>query len=100
MDGTERDEPPSDVQMTAANLRHKLAITAAAVAATEDSLADTLDRMACFRPHAATRLRARALSARLFAAYERSKAASYGFYCMDVLTNSQDDESDAGGRLQ
>lgn len=53
-------------------------MTAAAIAATEDRVADTLDHLARIRPHDAARLLARAAEAREFAALERDRAAAYG----------------------
>jgi len=52
---------------TAVSLRQRLAATAASIAETEDWIADTLDRLACIRPHDAERLHARAAHARMFA---------------------------------
>jgi hypothetical protein len=60
-----------------AGLRQRLGMTAAAVAATEEQVAATLDRLARARPHDAERLRARATQARLFAAEERDRADIY-----------------------
>ena len=62
---------------TAVSLRQRLAATAASIAETEDWIADTLDRLACIRPHDAERLHARAAHARMFAARERAQAAIY-----------------------
>ena len=62
---------------TAVSLRQRLAATAASIAETEDWIADTLDRLACIRPHDAERLHARAAHARMFAARERAQAAVY-----------------------
>lgn len=65
---------------TAVSLRQRLAATAASIAETEDWIADTLDRLACIRPHDAERLHARAAHARMFAARERAQAAIYRSY--------------------
>ena len=65
---------------TAVSLRQRRAATAASIAETEDWIADTLDRLACIRPHDAERLHARAAHARMFAARERAQAAIYRSY--------------------
>ena len=70
-------ESPERAWSTALRLRQQLAATAAAIAETEDWLADTLDRLARVRPHDAERLRARAAHARRFASRERAQAAIY-----------------------
>jgi hypothetical protein len=62
---------------TALDLRQQLAATAAAVAETEEWIADTFDSLARVRPHDAERLRAQAAHARKFAARERAQAAIY-----------------------
>ena len=72
------DESPAQTWSTTLHLRQQLAATAAAIAETEDWIADTLDRLARVRPHDAERLRARAAHARMFAARERAQAAIYG----------------------
>ena len=74
---------------TAVSLRQRLAATAASIAETEDWIADTLDRLACIRPHDAERLHARAAHARMFAARERAQAAIY---------RSRPDNMPAGGK--
>ena len=76
---TERfgDESRARAWSTALDLRQQLAATAAAIAETEDWVADTLDRLARVRPHDAERLRARAAHARRFASRERAQAAIY-----------------------
>lgn len=71
------DESAIRIWSTALKLRRQLAATAASIAETEDWIAETLDRLACVRPHDAERLRARAAHARLFAAHERAQAAIY-----------------------
>ena len=68
---------PERVWSTALHLRQQLAATAAAIAETEDWIADTLDHLARVRPHDAERLRARSAHARMFAARERAQAAIY-----------------------
>jgi hypothetical protein len=52
---------------------------AAAIAGTEDRVADTLERMAVVRPHDAVGLMARATQARQYAAMERHRAATLTF---------------------
>jgi len=66
-----------DFRLTEMNLRRRMRDVAASVAATEDWVADTLERLARARPHDAARLRARAAHARSFAAEERARAAQY-----------------------
>ena len=69
--------PPDLAWSTTSVLRQQLAATAAAVAETEDWVADTFDRLARVRPQDAERLRAQAAHARMFAARERARAATY-----------------------
>jgi hypothetical protein len=57
--------------------RRRLATLAADIAHTEDSVADTLERMALMRPYDAAALRARAAQARQHAALERNRAATF-----------------------
>lgn len=71
------DESRERAWSTALHLRQQLAATAAAIAETEDWIADTFDHLARVRPHDAERLRARAAHARMFAARERAQAAIY-----------------------
>jgi hypothetical protein len=71
------DEHLANLRAIGATLRQRLGATAASVAATEEQVAATLDRLARARPHDAERLRARATQARLFAAEERDRAAEY-----------------------
>ena len=71
------DERLARLRVIAASLRQRLGVTAASVAETEDRVADTLDHLARVRPRDADRLRARATHARLFAAEERERAATY-----------------------
>jgi len=66
-----------DFRLTEMNLRRRMRDVAASVAATEDWVADTLERLARARPHDAARLQARAAHARSFAAEERARAAQY-----------------------
>ena len=74
---TSGDDGPARAWLTALDLRQRLAATAAAVAETEDWIADTLESLARVRPHDAERLRSRAADAREFAARERAQAAIY-----------------------
>ena len=71
------DESPERAWSAALDLRQQLAATAAAIAETEDWVADTLDQLARVRPDDAQRLHARAAHARMFAARERAQAAIY-----------------------
>jgi hypothetical protein len=71
------DDSSSRALSTALKLRLQLAATAAAIAETEDWIADTFDHLARVRPRDAERLRARAAHARTFAARERAQAAVY-----------------------
>ena len=66
-----------DFRLTEISLRQRMRDVAASVAATEDRVADTLERLARARPHDAARLRARAADARSFAAEERARAVQY-----------------------
>ena len=66
-----------DFRLTEISLRQRMRDVAVSVAATEDWVADTLERMASDRPHDAARLRARAAHARSFADLERARAAQY-----------------------
>jgi environmental stress-induced protein Ves len=72
------DKRLATLRVTGTNLRRRLGVTAAAIAATEDQVACTLEHLAHVRPHDAARLRARAAQARQFAAEERDRAAVYG----------------------
>jgi hypothetical protein len=58
-------------------MRLRLAALAAAIAGTEDRVADTLERMALTHPEDAAVLRARAAQARQHATAERSRAATF-----------------------
>jgi hypothetical protein len=78
------DKRLATLRVSGTNLRRRLGMTAAAIAATEDRVADTLDHLARVRPHDAARLRARAAQARQFAAFERDRAAEYGGPDADV----------------
>lgn len=66
-------------ELTALVLRRRIADAAAAVAATEEWVADTLDRLASTRPHDAVRLRARAALARNVAAQQRARLAAHWY---------------------
>ena len=59
-------------------LRQRLAAVAAAIACTEDQVAETMERMAVVMPESAARLRAQAAQAREHATLERSRAAAFG----------------------
>ena len=72
------DQDLAKSRPTEISLRQRIRETAASIAATEDWVADTLERLAHTRPHDAARLRARAASARSFAAQERALAARWG----------------------
>jgi hypothetical protein len=61
-------------------IRQRLAAVAAAIAGTEDRLADTLERMALSHPHDAAALLARAAQARHNATIERNRAATLDFH--------------------
>jgi hypothetical protein len=69
------DEKLVKLRRAAGELRRRMEAIAAAIAATEDDVAGTLDRLARTRPHDQQRLHARAASARRFAAQERELAA-------------------------
>lgn len=60
-------------------LQALVAGAAAAVAYTEERLAQTYDHLAVTRPHDARRLQARAAQAREFAAIERRQAVRYNW---------------------
>jgi hypothetical protein len=60
-----------------AELRQRLATLAAAIASTEDSVADTLERLALVRPYDAAGLQARAAQARRCAAQVRDQAVRF-----------------------
>ena len=77
MTGRSGDESPEQTWSTAWHIRQRLAATAAAIAETEDWVADTFDRLARVRPDDAERLHAQAAHARMFAARERAQAAIY-----------------------
>jgi hypothetical protein len=61
-----------------ARLRQRLAEVAAAVAWTEECIADTYDRLALTRPQHADRLHAQAAHARRYAVAEREQAEVFG----------------------
>jgi 3',5'-cyclic AMP phosphodiesterase CpdA len=56
-------------------MRRQLAALAAAIAGTEDRVADTFERLALTHPHDASGLLARAAQARQYAMLERNRAA-------------------------
>lgn len=60
--------------------RRRLADLAAAIAGTEDRVADTFERMALTRPHNASGLLARAARARQCAMLERDRAAAFSLH--------------------
>jgi hypothetical protein len=57
-------------------IRRQLADLAAAIAGTEDRVADTFERLALTRPYDASGLLARAAQARQYAMLERNRAAA------------------------
>ena len=59
-------------------LRRRLADVAAAIACTEEQVAETLERMALALPEDAIRLQAHAARARRFATLERDRATTLG----------------------
>jgi hypothetical protein len=63
------------LQIDGTELRQRLAAVAAAIACTEEQVAETMERMALVMPDSAARLRAQAAQARQFAMLERSRAA-------------------------
>jgi hypothetical protein len=71
------DQDVARLQLTAMSLRQRLRETAASIAATEDRVAETLERLARDRPHDAERLLASAADARDLAAKQRARAAQY-----------------------
>jgi hypothetical protein len=58
-------------------MRLRLAAVAAAIAGTEERVADTLERMAVTHPYDAAGLLARAAQARQYATLERDRAATF-----------------------
>jgi hypothetical protein len=64
----------SEVAALLAAARVRIAVLAGDIAATEEGVADTLERMAEERPEHAKRLLAKAAHARRFAAEERARA--------------------------
>ena len=82
-DGTD-DQHVTGPRPSETTLRQRMRDVAASVAATEDWIADTLERLARARPHDAARLRARAAHARNFAAEEHARAAQYARGCGEV----------------
>ena len=77
MSGQNNDNRAAGARIDPAEQRRRLADLAAAIATTEDGVADTLERMALVRPHDASGLRARAAQAREHAAVERDRAAAF-----------------------
>ena len=65
------------LRIDGAELRQRLAAVAAAIAYTEDQVAETMERMALVMPGSAARLRAQAAQAREHATLERSRAAAF-----------------------
>ena len=76
MTGQDEDQPVHQTVDLAAMRRH-LTFLASVVAATEDRVADTLERLAQTRPRDAERLLARAAHAREYAELERARAAQF-----------------------
>jgi hypothetical protein len=87
--GPNEDHHVRRPQLAAAALRRHIALVAAAVAQTEDEVANTLEQIAMIRPHDATRLRARAEQARKNAVLERARAAQYGAPATDQCGTGQ-----------
>jgi hypothetical protein len=77
MTGQDDDYRLNRMQIDPAIQRRRLATLATDIAHTEDSVADTLERMALMRPYDAAALRARAAQARQHAALERNRAAGF-----------------------
>lgn len=77
MTGQDDNHRVSRIQIDPAAQRRRLATLAADLAHTEDSVADTLERMALMRPYDAAALRARAAQARQHAALERNRADTF-----------------------
>lgn len=66
------------LEIDGALLRRRLADVAAAIARTEDQVAETFERMALALPEDARRLQANAEQARRFATLERDRATLLG----------------------
>jgi len=77
MSGQKNDNHVGRARIDPAEQRQRLADLAAAIAMTEDAIADTLERMALARPYDATGLRARAIQARENAVLGRNRAAAF-----------------------
>jgi hypothetical protein len=75
--GEHNDQNPDSSRFEPEVLRRRLAAVAAAIAGTEDRVADTLERMARTRPEDAAGLLARAAQARQYAALERNRATAF-----------------------
>jgi hypothetical protein len=69
------------LRIDGAELRQRLAAVAAAIACTEDQVAETMERMALVMPESAARLQAQAAQARKHATLERSRAAAFEAPC-------------------
>ena len=76
------------LRIDGAELRQRLAAVAAAIAWTEDQVAETMERMALVLPESAARLRAQAARAREHATLERSRAAAFEAPCRPWYTVS------------
>jgi hypothetical protein len=73
--GTSAEHRMGRRRIDGAELRQRLIDVAAAIACTEEQVAETLERMALAVPDEAPRLLARAALARQYATQERSRAA-------------------------
>jgi hypothetical protein len=76
------------LRIDGAALRQRLAAVAAAIAWTEDQVAETMERMALVLPENAAGLRAQAAQAREHATVERSRAAAFEAPCRPWYTVS------------
>jgi hypothetical protein len=75
---TQREEHhQGGLQIDGTELRQRLAAVAAAIACTEDQVAETMERMALVMPESAARLHAHAARARQNATLERGRAAGF-----------------------
>ncbi len=70
---------PDRLRIDGVRLRRHLVAVAAAIACTEEQIAETLERMALVLPQDAARLRASAAQARRYATLERGRVARLGF---------------------
>jgi hypothetical protein len=73
--GQQHDHNLSSARFDPEVMRRQLAELAAAIAGTEDRVADTFERLALTHPHEASGLLARAAQARQYAMLERNRAA-------------------------